>query len=357
MALAFVLASTAFSLFQVPYIALPAELTGAYQERTRLLTARVAVLSLAILLFGAGGPLLRRVGDGYTGYLVMAVVAGVVIAAGMLVATTIAPRREPRPAERGEGRVLVNPVRGYREAVAALRRSAPFRVLLASFVLQAIATGLMLAAANYVAVQVMRSEDALTFLFVALIAPAILCAPLWNAVARRIGKERGFALATGLFTLAALALTLAVVAPGVWMYAVVAVAGAAYAGMQALPMAMLPDVISHDARASGPGRAGVFGGAWTAGETLGFALGAGVLALILTASGYLQTVAGRTVVQPASAVTGIALAFSAAPAVICAVSLLVLSRYRLRRDEVDGTVADAPAGTVAEPPMADGAVR
>ena len=40
-------------------------------------------------------------------------------------------------------------------------------------------------------------------------------------------------------------------APGPWLYVPVAIAGAAYAGMQTLPMAMLPDVISHDARAHG----------------------------------------------------------------------------------------------------------
>ncbi|HNP15864.1 MAG TPA: MFS transporter, partial [Terrimesophilobacter sp.] len=78
---AFVLAATAFSLFQVPYIALPAELSDNYDERTRLLTWRVVVLTFAILLFGAGGPALRSLGGGstYLGYLLMAVVAGLVI--------------------------------------------------------------------------------------------------------------------------------------------------------------------------------------------------------------------------------------------------------------------------------------
>ena len=54
----------------MPYIALPAELTPAYDERTRLLTWRVVVLTFSILLFGAGGPALRGVTDDpTTGYL------------------------------------------------------------------------------------------------------------------------------------------------------------------------------------------------------------------------------------------------------------------------------------------------
>lgn len=327
---AFLLASTAFSLFQVPYIALPAELSAQYDQRTRLLTSRVAVLSLAILLFGAGGPLLRDIGDDYTGYLVMALVAGVVIALGLLIAATIAPRGAPSPDAPPSSWTS-----GYRDGVAALRRSAPFRALLATFGLQAVATGIMLAGANYVAVWVMHSDDALTFLFVALIAPAIVCSPVWNTVARRIGKERGFVAASVLFAAATASLTASVWAPGAWMYASVALAGAAYAGMQALPMAMLPDVISHDARRHGEASAGIFGGVWTAGETTGMAVGAAALTFILTVTGYVQTVAGATVEQPAAAVTGIALGFSIVPAALTLLSLIFLAGYRLRRADID----------------------
>jgi Na+/melibiose symporter-like transporter len=102
---AFTLTATAFSLFQVPYIALPAELTPSYDERTRLLTWRVVVLTFAILLFGAGGPALRRTtGDPVTGYLVMGIVAGVVIALGMLIATTVAKKARRATDAGGTGR-------------------------------------------------------------------------------------------------------------------------------------------------------------------------------------------------------------------------------------------------------------
>ena len=89
--LAFLATATSFSLFQVPYVALPAELTSGYDERTRLLGWRVVVLTASILLFGAGGPELRRAtADPVTGYLLMGVVAGVVIGIGMLIASRTA---------------------------------------------------------------------------------------------------------------------------------------------------------------------------------------------------------------------------------------------------------------------------
>lgn len=329
---AFVLAATAFSLFQVPYIALPAELSDNYDERTRLLTWRVVVLTFAILLFGAGGPALRSIGGGstYLGYLLMAVIAGLVIGGGLFASSFVAkkgvvPTSIPKPVSIRE-----NYAAGFR----ALKRSQPFRALLLTFLLQGLSTGLMLAGAQYIATYVLKSEDAVTFLFVALIAPALLAAPLWGKVANRIGKERAFSYATVLYAVAALSLVGLLVAPGEWAYLPVGVAGAAYAGMQSLPMAMLPDVISHDASAHGEGQAGIFGGMWTAGETTGMALGATVLTIVLAISGYTESVGGTDVVQSAGAIAGIIVSFSVVPAALLALSLISLARYRLRKETI-----------------------
>ncbi|WP_136707912.1 MFS transporter [Agromyces sp. H66] len=335
---AFLATATAFSLFQVPYIALPAELTDDYDARTRLLTWRVVVLTVAILLFGAGGPEIRAAfpGDERLGYLMMALVAGIVIGAGMLVATTTATR--------GTAATDAAPARsiraGYAEGLAALRRSTPFRALLTAFVLQGLATGAMLAGAQFVATWVLGEERLVTALFVALIAPAVLCAPAWERVARRIGKERGFVVASVLFAVAAASLVGMLWAPGPWVYASVALAGAAYAGMQSLPMAMLPDVISHDARRHGDGRAGSFGGVWTAGETAGMALGATLFTIVLAVTGYVESVGSAVVAQPDAAVAGITVAFSLLPAALVLASLLSLRRYPLRKGDID---ADATA--------------
>lgn len=334
---AFLATATAFSLFQVPYVALPAELTAGYDERTRLLGWRVVVLTAAILLFGAGGPELRKAGgDQVTGYLLMGIAAGLAIGIGMYVASRTADAAAKDPAVSS---VDEHPA-GFREQYAsgfrALRRSGAFRALLGTFLLQALATGTMLAGAQYVATWVLRSEDAVTLVFLALVGPALLATPGWTAIARRSGKERAFRFASILFAAAAASITAAVWAPGPWIYASVAVAGVAYAGLQSLPMAMLPDVISHDERVSGSGQAGTFTGVWTAGETVGFALGATLVSLMLAATGYVSTVAGVAAEQPAAAITGIVLSFSILPALLMVASLSTLSRYRLRRSDVEG---------------------
>lgn len=330
--IAFMLAATAFSLFQVPYIALPAELSDNYDERTRLLTWRVVVLTFAILLFGAGGPALRSLGGGKTflGYLLMAIVAGLVIGLGLYLSSFIAKKGFAPTATPKTVSIRENYAAGFR----ALKRSQPFRALLLTFLLQGLATGIMLAGAQYVATWVLKSEDAVTFLFIALIAPALIAAPVWGAIANRIGKERSFTWASTLYGLAALSLFGLIWAPGAWVYIPVALAGAAFAGMQSLPMAMLPDVISHDAVSHGDGQAGTFGGMWTAGETTGAALGATALTIVLAIAGYTASVPGEHVVQSASAINGIIVSFSVVPAAIIGLSLISLARYRLRKDTI-----------------------
>jgi GPH family glycoside/pentoside/hexuronide:cation symporter len=329
---AFLATATAFSLFQVPYIALPAEIVSGYDERTTLISARVVVLTIAILLFGAGGPEIRDAFDNEsTGYLVMALVAGLVIGGGMLVSSSSARRGLTT------NRSTTSIADSYRSGIAVLRRSQPFRVLLLAFLLQGLATGVMLAGAQYVATSVLGTG--VTILFVSLIAPAVLFAPLWALISRRWGKERTFVISSVLFLIATLSLTALIWLPGAWMYASVALAGAGYAGMQSLPMSMLPDVISHDAEATGRGSAGIFGGVWTAGETTGMALGATVLTLVLAISGYVESVGSDVVIQPESAITGIILSFSVVPALIIAASLAIFARYPLRKRDINEGVA------------------
>ncbi|WP_022925093.1 MFS transporter [Serinicoccus marinus] len=330
----FVLATTSFSCFQVPYIALPADLTGDYAERTRVMAWRIALLALAILLVGAGGPALRdAAGGGHRGYLVMALGIAVLLLAGML--ATVAGTRRHLSSTRAAGS-STSALAGYRAGLAAWREERAYRTLLSVFVLQALATGVMLAAAQYVAAYTLGDQTALTFLFAALVAPALLVMPLWTRYAARRGKAGALRVASLAFAAATLALVGMLWAPGWWVYLAVGVAGVAYAGMQLFPLAMLPDVIS----AAGRERGGAMSGLWTAGETTGLALGPVVVLVLLGLTGFRSSAAGEVLAQPTAATTAIVLAFSIVPAALVASSLLLLRRY----DEPALTTAPSTRG-------------
>jgi hypothetical protein len=147
-------------------------------------------------------------------------------------------------------------------------------------------------------------------------------------------RQSSLGLVSLLLAAGAAGAALAPVAPMWLLLVAVVLVGTGYAGCQVFPLAMLPDAAAVDARDTGSNRAGVYTGVWTAGETLGLALGPGVFALVLAIGGYRSSTTGD-VVQPDSAVTAIVLGFSVLPAVLTLVSLRWLVRYSLDAQEVD----------------------
>lgn len=315
-AVAFLGCATAYAFFQVPYVAMPAELTLDYAERTRLMTWRVVVLAVAILLSGATAPIVAE----QAGHAAMGVYVGAIIAVGVVGAwwgTRGAPEHRVETAGGSLG-----------DQLRLIGANPDFRALLSVFVVQAAAIGTLLAGVAYVADDLLDSTAANTFLFVAFVGPALLVTPVWERYARTRGKRSGYALATVCMVLGMAALVAAHAGALAITYAAAALVGVGYAGAQVFPMAMLPDVAAEDAARSGQNRIGVFTGVWTAGETLGLALGPGIFAIALTVGGYVSS-AGGDVDQPDSALWAIGLGFSLLPALLTAVSLLVLRHYRL----------------------------
>jgi Na+/melibiose symporter-like transporter len=322
---AFLACATAYAFFQVPYVAMPAEMTRDYGERTRLMTWRVAVLALAILVSGASAPAVRDAVGPDQGYRVMGLCVAAFILVGVL------------GAWRGTAAAPVGRVRASAGSLSAQLRTVAaakdFRLLLGTFVLQALATGAMLAGVDYVARHVLGRASASTVLFVCFVGPALLVTPVWQRVGAARGKRWGYAAASLLLGAGALALVAARGLPGFAVYLAVAMVGVGYAGAQVFPLAMLPDVAAVDAARTGQNRIGVFTGVWTAGETLGLALGPGLYGLVLALGGYVSST-DSSAAQPESAVTAITLGFSLVPAVLVAGSLLLLARYRLDADAV-----------------------
>ncbi len=322
----FLAAATAYAFFQVPYVAMPAELTTSYDERTRLMTWRVAILAFTIMLAGATAPLIRDAVGGRAGYRVMGLAMAALIVAGALLAyrgTRAAPIGGVAP---GPGRL--------RDQLRIVGDDRDFRALLTTFVLQALATGCMLAGVNYVAEQVLESDGAATILFICFVGPALVLTPVWAALGAHVGKKTGYLAASLVLAVAATVLTSARVAPAWVVFAATALVGVGYAGCQVFPLAMLPDAAAVDARRSGSNRAGVYTGVWTAAETLGLALGPAVYAMSLALGGYRSSTSG-SVTQPDSALTAIVLGFSVLPAALTLLSLLWLRRYSLTMTEVD----------------------
>lgn len=339
---AFLLAASAFAIFQVPYIAIPAEITDSSKERTSIMAYRVAFLTVAILIFGAGAPVVRDAfGGAHKGYLIMAIFVATLIAVGMIGCWWGIRKAKTLHVAETEST--------FREQFAVVRKNRSFRILLAAFFLQALATSAMLAGAQYYATYVLGNPKMFIELFLALVLPGLLFMPMWAKVSHKVGKKRGFLYASIIFIVGSLLLAFGRVLPDVGVLLLVAFVGIAYAGMQMFPLSMLPDTIAADAVHSGPGRAGAHTGFWTAGETTGFAIGPAIVLALLAVTGFVSSKADEAVAQPASAITGTVLIFSVLPAVLAMISLPFVLKYDLtpeRMAEIEAATTEqegAPA--------------
>ena len=318
-AVAFLLAATAYSPYQVTYVALPAEMTDDRLARTRIVSWRIVALTVGILLAGGLAPaLVSAGGDGRAGHALMGVVIGVVLAVAMLWAALSTRWVRSRPAA---------PL-GLRESFALARGNRSFALLLTTYVLQSLAVSVMLAGAPYLATYRLDDYDWTSVLFVALVAPSIVVVPLWVRAARRFGKAPCLVVATAGYAVVTLSLLLTAHPDRVWLVvAQCALLGTGYAAMQLLAFSLLPDTISDDESRTGRRQAGAFTGVWTAGETVGAAAGPALYAAVLAVSSFVSTPADERVAQPASAITGVLVGITVLPAVLLVASLPLLARF------------------------------
>jgi Na+/melibiose symporter-like transporter len=193
----------------------------------------------------------------------------------------------------------------------------------------------MLAGVKYFADHVIeRPDDGPTVLFACFVGPALLVMPVWRRVGARAGKLRAFVWGSLIFAAGALALVAAPALPAVAVYLLVAAIGCGYAGQQVFALSMLPDCIAYDTARTGRRQAGVFTGLWTAGETLGLALGPGIYAVVLQIFGYVSSESGAAAAQDGTARLGVLLGFTVLPAVVVGAAVLAMRGYDLTEDRL-----------------------
>ena len=222
-----------------------------------------------------------------------------------------------------------------RDQLRIIAGARDFRLLLVTFVVQALATGCMLAGVDYMATDVLDRKGATTVLFVCFVGPALLLTPAWAALGARIGKKQGYLASSVVLAAGALLAVLARSAPFGLVVAAVALVGVGYAGCQVFPLA---DASRRGGRGRAPDRE-LAGSACTPASgpparRSGLALGPGLFALVLAAGGYRSSTDGD-LAQSESTQAAITLGFSVLPALLVVLSLVWLARYTLGSDQVD----------------------
>lgn len=328
--LVLLLNATGYTIFNVPYMAMPAEMTDSYHERTSLMSFRVAAVAGGQLLASFVGPLLIvAYGGAAQGHAAMALWLALVIFAGGAVSfwmTRDAPFEPQLEAPKAVG---------FRGQFRTAMQNRPFMLLLGVKLTQLLGLAVFIAVLPFLFTRILKVSDAFLGLYFLFQGSLMLASqPVWVRISRRLGKRASFVVAAIIYSASGLSWLLA--APGeptAWILARGAVAGFGAGGTLLVGQAMLPDTMEHDYRLSGVRREGVLSGVYTTVEKVAFALGPALAGLLLGAAGYIQS-ADATVEQPEAARMVIYLCASVIPVIFLGSGCLLLFGYDLTEERL-----------------------
>ena len=321
----------AYTIFNVPYLAMPAEMTKSYHERSHLMSYRVYAVGGAQMLTSYLGPMIiARSGGGAAGHTIMALALAPIIIASALACYLMTARASftERP-EKARYPLGVQ----IRSAIA----NAPFFILILTKFLTLMTLGVQ-AVFPFFFKRVLGVSDAyLGTYFLLSSIMLIVSQPLWLWLGRRLGKRVTYMIALGIAVPVSLSWLLAGHGESILLvYLRGALTGLGGGGAILMGQSMLPDTMDYDYRRTGLRREGVFAGFYTTVEKLAGAVGIAVVGAFLSASGYVQS-RGGAVEQPASAIQAIYIAISCLPALISALGVVALIFYDLSEHKLHAT--------------------
>jgi GPH family glycoside/pentoside/hexuronide:cation symporter len=326
--------STAYAIWSVPYMAMSAEMTESYHERSRLLAFRASAGGIGQLLSALCGPwLLFYWGANRAAYEKIAVVL-----ASMVLVTLFACFRLTRGA-RNKPKTVADHY-GFIERWRLVWNNKPFRLLIIFKSLFFLAVATTASTNAYFTKYILRTSDVWLGTYYMLLTVSLIGSmPIWLRLGRRFGKKACLMAGTAMFGLFNASWLLA--APGeafVLMAARVLLVGFGLASVVLFAQSMLPDTIEYDFRRTGLRREGAFTGVFVLIEKVATAAGLTLTGLVLGAAGYIESSGGATPIQPASTITALYGTFCGAPAVCAALCLVVLWQYDLPEAKLKSTV-------------------
>jgi len=358
--IALILFNTCLTVVFVPYTSLTAAITTDYNERTSLTGYRMVSTQTAFLVGAAlpaiivewvvsdsGKAFLDTVnfhvffgdwaGTPREGYVVMALLFTVFI-----VASIWSPFLGTRERDLDEPIATGVTPWGYASKILnELVGNRPY--LMAVLILLFSNCAATLAAVNlpYFIQYAVDLKEYQTQIISTLFITAILCVPMWVAVAKRKGKAETYRMAMFLYMVVLCSVPF--IGKGdLWAcYAIALFGGICHSAALTLPWAIIPDVVEYDELKSGKRREGLFYG----GTTFSYKMATGLAFLISAAALELINYVPNEP-QTDSVILGIKMIMGPAPAVFLLLGALLAFKYPLtqeRHKEILKELADKKA--------------
>ncbi len=327
--------STAYTIFTVPYLAMPPAIAPTYDSRAQLMTFRVAFLILGVLIGSVGGPKIVAMAEGgAAGYQLLGICIGLVATFfGLLAFFGTANVKETVTRAESDKSLIASSLGGLSD-VYRVFGNMPFRILTLVKLLQLAVLAVLLACTPFFFSLVLgRSPEDIASYLMTFSLCGLVSLGIWRFIIPRFGKRNTYIVSIAGYGLG--------MASWYWwhpgeaeslFYVRAAVTGVLSNGTLLCALSLLPDTMEYDKIQSGENRSGVMSGVFTTVEKLSTALGPFIVGIALEVSGLVTGAAPEA--QPASAIEAVHITFSLIPALLCFAAIPVLWLYRLDEREL-----------------------
>ena len=326
----------AYTVFGVPHLAMSAEITATYHERTYLMSYRAVFAIIGISLGGALVPfLIDYFGDGSlmsrAGFEGMALTMGIFVTSVCLLSFLLTSR----------AKFVAQPDRQQVPLMQQFKMATenrPFFVLMSAKASFMVASNLVNGTSLFYVTYVLGESAAwLGSFFIVMIIATVVSQPFWLRLSKRYGKKNIYYVGAGIFATATLSWLFASSDEHIAIFLVRAfMLGISGGGMMLVGNAMLPDTMEYDTRRTGLRREGMFAGLYSTMEKVAAAVGTGLLGFILGAMGFVESTEG-VVEQPESAILAIYLCNAVIPVILTGVACFLLRYYDLSESKLEST--------------------
>lgn len=335
--------ATGYTVYNVPYIAMPSEISFSSKTRSSLMSWRVFVMGGGSMVAGALAPMIVKWGGGgAAGHNIMGLTVGAMIAASGFF-TFYMLRNAPDIQFKRSPSTL-----SWLANLRSIFANHPFAMLmgLKLFLLSAVAiSGSTFA--FFVVWILGKDYGVFGIVLFCMSAGQLVATPAWLWIYRRIGPKVTFCLSALIFAVVSMSWLFADSSEPLWLiYARSIIKGLGAGGVLLVGQTLLPDVIEYDRLTTSQRREGVLGGIYTTVEKVAFALATALLGFWLQIMNYVPRLDPLKDQQPVSAITALYYCQSFFPAGLIGIACLFVAFYRLddkRLAELRGQQMPAPA--------------
>jgi glycoside/pentoside/hexuronide:cation symporter, GPH family len=334
----YVLASVLFNSFytvvNLPYTAMTAELTQDYDERTSLSSFRfmfsiggsIVSLIIALLIFGM---VPER-----AAYFVLAVVIAA-ISVATLYWCVWGTKQRTMAVEKLRLAGPESPELPLRQQVSIALSNRPFLFVIGLylcswFAVQNTVAFIPFFAKNYMGL----NNQAYTLVLIAVQVTAFLMLGVWRSLSARVGKATVYMMGNALWMIAEIGLFLLKPGQTGMLYFLGVVIGMGVSTAYLIPWSMIPDVIELDELQTGQRREGVFYSFMVFLQKLVLAAALAIVGQTLQAAGFLSQMAGHPEpVQPPAALDAIRWMVGPLPALVLAIGIALAYFYPITKEK------------------------